>query len=546
MGCTQSRSQSTAVVQHKQVLQEQRGTVEKKKNVEKKKENVPEKKKKKNEDFRTDYAVAEEVGEGSISKTYIVTKIHEDPVVVKNVDLDCASIYTMKPQQDDPTESESEIDSVSPAAKKQYAAEELSTTSIEPSALDEMRKEIDVIKAIHHPNVVKLHQVYEDEDKGHMSLVTDLCSGGDLYSQAPYSERQARKIVQSICLAVHYLHKRGIVYLDLRFETIMFEDNTRRAQVRLVDFGFAQKYVKGDSEKLETVYTKSPEAIHGEYSQQADVWSIGVIAYQLLSSDKPFWEEDCQEMTDKIVKADYNFDASIWEEISNEAKEFVNNCLQVEPELRFTTEAALNSSWLKPVPKKTNDQSLSPAGKSLLNSPKGDGREFRKLAMNSIARKTTSQEIVNLRKIFHEIDDDNDGTITVEQLKKGLESHFEEEDINSWFQHFNVDETKGIIYTEFLAALLDAQGDVQLERIAEAFRLFDRDGKGYITPGNLRAVLGVCEDSDYIEKLIKETDSDHDGKISFREFKDAIIKNQNDKKAALVADDTKPLIAEIE
>lgn len=119
----------------------------------------------------------------------------------------------------------------------------------------------------------------------------EMCEGGDLHSRPHGSERDAATIIEQVLSAVAYLHDRNIVHRDLKFENILYVDK-EHLDVKLIDFGIAKKYfLKGDRhyERYGTLYTMSPEAIEGCYAgSSTDLWSVGVIAYMLLSNEKPF------------------------------------------------------------------------------------------------------------------------------------------------------------------------------------------------------------------------------------------------------------------
>jgi calcium-dependent protein kinase len=316
------------------------------------------------------------------------------------------------------------------------------------------------------------------------------------------------------------------MHRDLKFENIMFESDKPEAEIKLIDFGLSTKYKKGAtcSAKVGTVYTMSPEVLRGAYNQQADMWSIGVVTYQLLSGDKPFWGSDLTEIAQNVVKAEYNFNGPQWEHISIEAKDFIRHLLQVEPHLRYTADQALTAPWLDTLTKSALVDMKADSSTSLTASFNSlpEKSTFRSLAFQVVARKATTSEIMELRNIFHSIDVNHDGVISVEELKQGLGSCYSEKEMEEWFAHADVDQDGSINYTEFLATTLEGKGELELVRIAEAFELFDKEEKGYITPANLREILGGCEDSDYIDKLIQEADTNQDGRISFGEFKDVM------------------------
>ena len=156
--------------------------------------------------------------------------------------------------------------------------------------VSEMMNEIDILRKMDHPNIVKAYEVYKS--KSNIYVVMEFCSGGDLYARNPYDETDAAKIVGKLLSALAYMHGKGIVHRDLKFENIMFESKAPDAEIKVLDFGLSKKFKDGHTglmtEGVGTIYTMSPQVLEGEYSEKADLWAVGVIAYMLLSNKKPF------------------------------------------------------------------------------------------------------------------------------------------------------------------------------------------------------------------------------------------------------------------
>jgi serine/threonine protein kinase len=129
----------------------------------------------------------------------------------------------------------------------------------------EMRNEIEILKHLDHPNIVRIFESFEH--KRQIYLVMEYCSGGDLYERChPYTEQETAKIVTKILSAVAYMHKRGVVHRDLKFENILFENKRKNANIKIIDFGLskifkADKYRKPAimTDFVGTLYTMAPE-----------------------------------------------------------------------------------------------------------------------------------------------------------------------------------------------------------------------------------------------------------------------------------------------
>jgi len=139
----------------------------------------------------------------------------------------------------------------------------------------ELRNEIAILKDLDHPNIVRAIETFEW--KGQISIVMELCSGGDLYARDPYTEAEAARITGSILSAIAYMHSRNVVHGDLKFENVLFANKSPMSEVKLIDFGLSQIYVdKKLTHVSGTIYTMAPEVLLGSHTEKADMWSIGM------------------------------------------------------------------------------------------------------------------------------------------------------------------------------------------------------------------------------------------------------------------------------
>ncbi|CAM9272793.1 unnamed protein product [Hapterophycus canaliculatus] len=162
-------------------------------------------------------------------------------------------------------------------------------------AMGQLSSELDLIRRLDHPNIVRLQEVFETEDS--LFLVMDLCTGGDMMTRwernrkLRYSEDEAALTVKKIVNAVRYCHKRQVVHRDLKLENLLWEHPGENAEPQLVDFGLGAKFTDEDEtfrEDVGSIYYVAPEVLGRKYTKACDCWSIGVIAYMLLAGMPPF------------------------------------------------------------------------------------------------------------------------------------------------------------------------------------------------------------------------------------------------------------------
>lgn len=305
---------------------------------------------------------------------------------------------------------------------------------------------------------------------------------------------------------------------DLKFENIMFEQKSPTAEIKVIDFGLSKKFSNKTigvmREGVGTLYSMAPQVLQGVYTSQADMWSFGVITYMLLSSHRPFYNKHRKIMIDRIMRCDYTFEKDYWKPISAEAKDFVSNLLVLDPKVRYNAAQSQQHKWLSKEFKQSDrvpTESFQAAVADNLLVYK-DTAELKKVALNIIAHRSSTEEIFKLRKCFDAYDTTNNGIISFEEFQEALKkANYSDKDVKEMFDSVDVNENGHVMYTEFIAATLEAQGQVEEERIAEAFDRLDVDGSGNISKEDMLEFLGEDATIEDVEKMLKFADLDNDG-----------------------------------
>ncbi|XP_067408476.1 calcium/calmodulin-dependent protein kinase type 1B isoform X2 [Emydura macquarii macquarii] len=213
-----------------------------------------------------------------------------------------------------------------------------------------VENEIAVLSKIKHENIVALEDVYETPT--HLYLAMQLVTGGELFDRiierGHYTERDASRLVRQLLEAVQYLHQQGIVHRDLKPENLLYATPFEDAKIMVTDFGLSKMQSDGVmATACGTPGYVAPELLEQKpYGKAVDSWALGVISYILLCGYPPFYEENDAELFAQILKGHFEFDAPYWDDISESAKDFIQQLLQRDPEMRYTCEQALQHPWI--------------------------------------------------------------------------------------------------------------------------------------------------------------------------------------------------------
>ena len=214
----------------------------------------------------------------------------------------------------------------------QYALKTLNKKELgSGSQLSQLRDEIRIMSQLDHPNILRLHECFENQEN--VYLILDLCTGGDLLKRFTkdrhYSERRVCELMKTMVSAVLYCHEHSIVHRDLKLQNFLFESKAPNALLKLIDFGFSQKFSPTEALTRDVgspIYV-APEVLSKNYDERCDVWSLGVIAYVLLSGSPPFYGNTNAEILQAVLHAKLEFNPRYFDSVSPQAIGFIKSCL---------------------------------------------------------------------------------------------------------------------------------------------------------------------------------------------------------------------------
>lgn len=222
-------------------------------------------------------------------------------------------------------------------------------------------RECKILSRIDHPNCVKFHKGYKDSNGFY--IITDVCTGGELYhrittSERPLTEKEVSRMTKEMLLALQHIHTKRIVHRDLKPENFMFDGND---SLRLIDFGSALDLRNGGKHKelAGTPYYMCPEAVRNlergeDELRAADIWSVGVITYVAMSRRPPFGGPNNPDIFTKILK--YKLKWPKENNWSEELKDFLRKIIDKDPMSRMNLVEAIAHPFITGKPIKTITQ----------------------------------------------------------------------------------------------------------------------------------------------------------------------------------------------
>ena len=402
------------------------------------------------------------------------------------------------------------------------ACKYIAKSKIKEKDLQRIRREINILKKVDHPNIVKIYEVYETNRS--LYIIMEKCNGGELFDKIidnisqkrMFSEKETAKIFLQIMSAINYCHKNGICHRDLKPENILLlqKDNEDDYPIKLIDFGLSQifKENKKLNSKVGTAYYISPEVLCGRYTEKCDVWSAGVILCILLTGQPPFNGPNSGVIYGKIQNYDYSF-SNKWKLVSNEAKDLISHMLVPERN-RYNTKQVLAHPWLQ---KYKEDMKINPCLDINIMKSYGKMNYFKKNILTFIASRLdeNNNDINRINQYFKLVDKDYDGQISLEEFQEGLVNmNMEKNEITDIFNSLDINKNGFINYTEFVAAFLEKDIYLSTEAINEAFTFFDKNHKGTISKEDIIDIFEMKnKKNENIERFFNEKNINKEGHI---------------------------------
>jgi len=413
--------------------------------------------------------------------------------------------------------------------------------------------EIKLLKDLNHPNIMKMHEVYFEQERsqgrvtnGNIYLVTEYCEGGDLFTRIlhhynhmkqPMTEIQVSFVMKQILSATRYCHDKGVIHRDIKPENILFVDLTSESPLKIIDFGLSNftetireqarevKVPRGGTmgklarmlpsfngkhlipfherkkvmQKAGTPHYMAPEMIEGSYDEKADIFSIGIILCQLFTGWHPFYVPGDDELAvrEKILDPEpVHFPPGIWAPVTPEARDLCMKLVEKCPKTRPSARQCLDHPWFTDPDKAKH----SPHGNyEVLSMSIFEGlmqyqayNKLKRAVLQLLTRELTENQIQELRKKFMALDRQGDGLLSPEELIAGMKHvgyDMTGADLASVMSALDGSGSQRIGYKEFISALIERRVKFDRQQLWECFKKLDKTGSGFITYEGVKSIM---------------------------------------------------------
>ena len=458
-------------------------------------------------DFNLDYQIIKKIGKGPLGSVYKAKNIHSKNIVALK------SIKKNKENKDDELNIENQIN---------------------------------ILKKLHHPNIVKMHGFYSNEK--YYQIITEFCKKGELfkYIKKSFTEKQLAIIFYQIFSALAYLHDKKVVHNNIKLKNIMVMEkekdiNTNETYlwIKIIDFHTAEIFHNNKKEiHIYNSYYISPEGIHNKYTEKSDIWSVGIILHLALTGKIPFDGKTDNEIYYKIENTPYNDLEPRLLAHSPEVRNLLDKLLQKDENKRISAKEAINHKWFEAY-----------GGRALFNNFRTEEVQHYITNLCSYSCESKLSQLVLaflvhnmpesadtyiILKLFRYFNLSGDCRLTKEELVKGLHNYRNEEQINKivdeLFLLLDGNNNGYIEFEEFYRACEDKNLILTKENIWYAFKFLDDKNTNTIDVQTLMRAFDAKPNKvleAVFNKTLNKGGSNTKGVITVKEFEEILLNSLN-------------------
>jgi len=379
---------------------------------------------------------------------------------------------------------------------KSYAAKVMDTTGWASEEYQYLKEEIDMLESLNQPNIPKFYGLFHQGND--IMMLQELCEGIPLRdwmvefqrtSTEGINEQDLVKVINVVTRTLIHVHEAGIVHCDMKPDNIIVNGD----EVSLIDFGVAQKRNKNGwlSFAQGSPAYIAPEVWEGHYTEHADMWSLGVIAFECLHGRRPFdhitpddWlrklksEEESESVADLVYQMLVSASAA--------ARSFCKQLLRLHAKDRLSAEEACAHEWLHdPQPFVIPDEAVHSRSNSVIENA------LRPLVISK-AEQMENRLIEEFKNKIYNLDQDHD-YLTFDSFKMffenfvdGTHAHWNDKDLRGIFNDLDIKKNGLVPKKEFLEWYMWHHIQHDDERFWDCLKQLDEENDGSISMDNIK------------------------------------------------------------
>lgn len=443
----------------------------------------------------------------------------------------------------------------------------------------QLETEIRNLKACDHPHIVRLFEYYEDYEN--IYLVMEHAEGGELHQVLEAEKQKGLKlperwvamVIKQCLVAVSHVHSQGIIHKDLKSENILLlhrvdpQDPQQLPHAVIIDLGIGELFSARLGRRARctvvagTPTHMAPEVWRGNFGPVADVWSLGVVMFELLAGDVPFLCSSLNSAQEWLRLHRQGPNWSLLSHVSKQARSISQRMLNWDERMRPTAQQCLGHAWLKDSPadagaaegsaEETDAPEDSPKASEPSQTPRPSARSrpseaglgeivqtlgdyvgrsrFEKAVLMQVASQCHLSQMRRIAEVFTSADRNCDGTVTREELVQALVLlGADGADAESYVACVDADGNGSIEYTELAAGCMGLLYESLRGLLWQGFCILDVDGNGVLSREEIESVLTRSELAQYgfpggdpsesVQEALSRMDIDGDGHVSFEDL----------------------------
>ena len=426
------------------------------------------------------------------------------------------------------------------------------------SVLNKVIREANIQKGLDHPSILKIFEIFDGPE---YVVIGEINDGRKLFDEindiGPFQEKIAANLIYQLLNVVNYQHKnRRLIHSRINPGTIVvntYDDDNEYYDIKLINYhnciSFDTKnkpktkelfdnykidflsddsqYNNFNSQDIFNYFSDSfidrffvaPETIKEDnYDEQSDIYSIGILAYYIITGKIPYINYCYSDPKDYILnnKTSNEFNDPLFENISTQGKNLIKSMINKNPKYRITAEKALKSNWFITLETKKTLKVPNNEYKNILHNIETYKRTNRlqEMALSFLVHNIPDiDDIRNINKVYSNFNSSFDGKMPLKQLQEGFENYLNSKSLEKSefdkkmkgiFDLLDTNKNDFIDYEEFCRGGIDKQLFTDKDVLQFAFDFIDKDGSGTINFQELRVILSKDDNMKEVEQIIEE------------------------------------------